>query len=147
MSRKLRSFLSSFEARRRGSRLAIFVVLASIFHALATPWLGSKFPKFFKNGYEPLFCGASLSFAEKDRAVADAAGDFAATGDDGADAVAAGGGRGECGMISPRHSGAREARARNPQPRSGVCIPDSRSRGFRNDETCASHAARRWAAF
>jgi hypothetical protein len=51
MSRKLRSFLSSFEARRRGSHLAIFVVLASIFHALATPWLGPKFPKFFKNGY------------------------------------------------------------------------------------------------
>ena len=65
MSRKLRSFLSSFEARRRGSHLAIFVVLASIFHALATPWLGSKFPKFFKNGYELLFFDASLSFAEK----------------------------------------------------------------------------------
>ena len=62
MSRKLRSFLSSFEARLR---LGQFVVLASIFHALATPWLGSKFPKFFKNGYELLFFDASLSFAEK----------------------------------------------------------------------------------
>jgi hypothetical protein len=44
---------------------AVFVVLASCFHALLTPWLGPKFPKFFKNGYEPLFFDASLSFAEK----------------------------------------------------------------------------------
>ena len=44
---------------------AIFVVLASIFHALAGPWLGRKFPKFIKNGYEPLFFDAGLSFAEK----------------------------------------------------------------------------------
>jgi len=44
---------------------AIFVVLASIFHALAGPWLGRKFPKFIKNGYVPLFFDAGLSFSEK----------------------------------------------------------------------------------
>ena len=43
----------------------LFVVMASIFHGLLTPWLAPKFPKFFRNGYEPLFFDASLSFAEK----------------------------------------------------------------------------------
>jgi hypothetical protein len=43
----------------------LFVVMASTFHALLTPWLGPKFPKFFKHGYEPLFFDANLSFAEK----------------------------------------------------------------------------------
>ena len=43
----------------------LFVVMASIFHGLLTPWLAPKFPKFFKHGYEPLFFNASLSFAEK----------------------------------------------------------------------------------
>ena len=42
-----------------------FVVLAMLFHALATTWLGPKFPRFFKNAYEPLFYDASLSFSEK----------------------------------------------------------------------------------
>jgi hypothetical protein len=42
-----------------------FVVAASVFHALLTPWLGPKFPNFFKNSYEPLFFDANLSFAEK----------------------------------------------------------------------------------
>jgi hypothetical protein len=44
---------------------AIFVVLTSLLHGLLTPWLGPKFPKFFKQGYEPLFFDASLSFSEK----------------------------------------------------------------------------------
>jgi hypothetical protein len=44
---------------------AIFVVLASLFHALLVPWLAPKFPKFFRNGYEPLFFDADLSFGEK----------------------------------------------------------------------------------
>jgi len=44
---------------------AIFVVLASLFHALAGPLLGRKFPKFIKNGYEPLFYDEHLSFSEK----------------------------------------------------------------------------------
>jgi hypothetical protein len=44
---------------------AIFVALASLFHALAGPWLGRKYPKFIKNGYEPLFYDGQLSFAEK----------------------------------------------------------------------------------
>jgi len=42
-----------------------FVVAASTFHGLLTPWLAPKFPKFFKNSYEPLFFDARLSFAEK----------------------------------------------------------------------------------
>jgi hypothetical protein len=45
---------------------AIFVVLASIIHALLTAWLGPKFPKFFRQGgYEPLFFEPGLSFPEK----------------------------------------------------------------------------------
>jgi len=44
---------------------AIFVVLASLFFALVTPWLARKFPNRFKHGYEPLFFDASLSFIEK----------------------------------------------------------------------------------
>ena len=42
-----------------------FVVATSILHGLLTPWLAPKFPKFFKNSYEPLFFDAHLSFAEK----------------------------------------------------------------------------------
>jgi hypothetical protein len=45
--------------------VVLFVVMASIFHGLLTPWLAPKFPKFFKHGYEPLFFDASLSFSEK----------------------------------------------------------------------------------
>jgi hypothetical protein len=44
---------------------AMFVVLTTFFHALITPWLAPKYPKFFKNSYEPLFFDASLSIAEK----------------------------------------------------------------------------------
>ncbi len=44
---------------------AIFVVLASLFHGVLTPWLGRKFPKLFKHGYEPLFFNATLSFSGK----------------------------------------------------------------------------------
>ena len=44
---------------------AIFVVLASIVYALFTPLLARKFPKRFKDGYEPLFFDCTLSFAEK----------------------------------------------------------------------------------
>ena len=46
-------------------RAILFVVLALTFHALLAPWLLPKFPKFFKNGYEPLFFDASLPVAEK----------------------------------------------------------------------------------
>jgi hypothetical protein len=42
-----------------------FVVLATILHAIITPWLGPKFPKFIRQGYEPLFFNADLSFSEK----------------------------------------------------------------------------------
>ena len=44
---------------------AIFVTLATLLYALITPPLARKFPKFFKNGPDPLFSDASLSFAEK----------------------------------------------------------------------------------
>ena len=44
---------------------AMFVVLTTFFHALITPWLAPKYPKFFKNSYEPLFFDAGLSVAEK----------------------------------------------------------------------------------
>src|SRR5436190_7403074 len=40
---------------------AIFVALA----ALVVPHLGPKFPRFFKNSYEPLFFDATLSWREK----------------------------------------------------------------------------------
>jgi len=43
----------------------LFVVVASIFHGLFTPWLAPKFPKFFKHSYVPLFFNAGLCFAEK----------------------------------------------------------------------------------
>ena len=43
----------------------IFVVTASLFHALLTPWLAPKFPKLFRNSYEPLFFDAGLSLSEK----------------------------------------------------------------------------------
>jgi hypothetical protein len=43
----------------------LFVVMASIFLGLFTPWLAPKFPKFFKHSYEPLFFDASLPFVEK----------------------------------------------------------------------------------
>jgi hypothetical protein len=45
--------------------VVLFVVLTSVLHALFTPWLAPKFPKFFRHGYEPLFFNAGLSFAEK----------------------------------------------------------------------------------
>ena len=45
--------------------VVLFVVTASIFHGLFTPWLAPKFPKFFKHSYEPLFFNAGLSFVEK----------------------------------------------------------------------------------
>jgi hypothetical protein len=44
---------------------ALFVALASIFHAMFVPWVGPKFPKLFKQSYEPLFYDLNLSFSEK----------------------------------------------------------------------------------
>ena len=44
---------------------AIFVVLASLIFASITVYFGPRFPKFFRNGYEPLFFDATLPFAEK----------------------------------------------------------------------------------
>ena len=42
-----------------------FVVLTSVMHGLFVPWLAPKFSKIFKQGYEPLFFNANLSFLEK----------------------------------------------------------------------------------
>jgi hypothetical protein len=42
-----------------------FVLLATPIYALLGPWLGRRFPKTFKHGYEPLFFDPGLSFAEK----------------------------------------------------------------------------------
>ncbi len=42
-----------------------FVVFASLFHALLTPWLASRFARVRDNTYEPLFYDADLSFADK----------------------------------------------------------------------------------
>lgn len=42
-----------------------FVVFASILHGLMAPWLGPKFPRLFRNSYEPLFFDGRLAFAEK----------------------------------------------------------------------------------
>ena len=47
--------------------VVLFVVMASIFHGLLTPWLAPKFPKFFKHGYEPLFFNASLRLPKRSR--------------------------------------------------------------------------------
>ena len=44
---------------------AIFVATATLIYALATPYLGPKFPRVFKGGYEPLFFDATPSFTEK----------------------------------------------------------------------------------
>ncbi len=44
---------------------AIFIVLASIAHALLSPPLARRFPSVVKYGYEPLFYDARLSVAEK----------------------------------------------------------------------------------
>ena len=44
---------------------AIFVVMTSILYGMLTPWIARKFPKVFRQGYEPLFFDASLSFSEK----------------------------------------------------------------------------------
>lgn len=42
-----------------------FVLAASIFYGVLTPWLATKFPKLSRHSYEPVFFDAKLSFAEK----------------------------------------------------------------------------------
>jgi hypothetical protein len=44
---------------------AIFVAAASTLHALVNPWLGPRFPHFFRHSFEPLFADPALSFSEK----------------------------------------------------------------------------------
>ena len=45
--------------------LLVFVITAALLHAIVTPWLAPKFPRFFKHAHEPLFFDAGLSFSEK----------------------------------------------------------------------------------
>jgi len=42
-----------------------FIVLAVLFQSIAVTSLGSRFPRFFKQAYEPLFYDATLSLGEK----------------------------------------------------------------------------------
>jgi len=71
----------------------LFVVMAAVFHGLLTPWLGPKFPRFFKQSYEPLFFDARLPFSEEIEKGAGAALGIATTGVERAVAVVAGGER------------------------------------------------------
>jgi hypothetical protein len=43
----------------------IFVVVTSLLHGLLTPWLVPKLPARFRQGYEPVFFNATLSFSDK----------------------------------------------------------------------------------
>jgi hypothetical protein len=58
-------FVGSHEIVGQRYGAAIFVVVAALFYALLTPWLGRKFPNRFRHGYEPVFFDASLPFIEK----------------------------------------------------------------------------------
>ena len=49
---------------RPGSAI-LFIALAMLFHSLTVTWVGPRFPRFFKNVYEPLFYDATLSLSEK----------------------------------------------------------------------------------
>ncbi|MCW5703635.1 MAG: hypothetical protein R3D82_19775 [Xanthobacteraceae bacterium] len=60
----LKLFSTSELVRDHGGVL-IFVFMATVLHAVVTPWLAPKFPKLFQHNYEPLFFDAGLSFAEK----------------------------------------------------------------------------------
>ena len=44
---------------------AIFVVIASTIHGLSIPWLGPKFPRFFRHTSEPAFLDGRLTLADK----------------------------------------------------------------------------------
>lgn len=54
---------SEFADQRYGA--AIFIAMTSAFHALVNPWLGPKFPYFFRHSFEPLFADPALPFSEK----------------------------------------------------------------------------------
>jgi hypothetical protein len=44
---------------------AIFVTLTTLCYAMTAPYLGRKYPKIVKYGYEPVFFDPALSFGEK----------------------------------------------------------------------------------
>lgn len=54
---------SEIVGERHGA--AIFVVIASTIHGLVMPWLGPRFPRFFRQTSEPVFLDATLGLAEK----------------------------------------------------------------------------------
>jgi len=58
-------FINGVDIVARLGGAVIFVVVASIFHALMMPFIARKFPRFAKNSYEPLFFDASLPVMEK----------------------------------------------------------------------------------
>ena len=101
--------------------VVLFVVMASIFHGLLTPWLAPKFPKLLEAQLRAAVLQCQPVVCRKDREVARPAHDVASTGDERAVAVAAGGGGDEyeviCAAVIPRcaHLGVpRKRRARNP---------------------------------
>jgi hypothetical protein len=55
----------SYQFIAEGWGTAIFVAAASFLHGLVAPSLWESFPKFLKQGHEPLFYDARLSLSEK----------------------------------------------------------------------------------
>jgi hypothetical protein len=58
-------FVGTSEIVGQTGGAAIFVVLTMVFYALTVPFLGPKFPRFFRKSYEPIFFDATLSLGEK----------------------------------------------------------------------------------
>ena len=75
-----------------------FILLAVLFQSIAVTSLGSRFPRFFKQAYEPLFYDHDAFAGRKDRPLARAARGVTATADDGDDVVGAGRGGDDCGI-------------------------------------------------
>jgi hypothetical protein len=48
-----------------GGGAVIFVAAASLIFAVIARWLGPRFPRLVRNGYEPMFFDAALPFGEK----------------------------------------------------------------------------------
>ena len=48
-----------------GGGAVIFVVGASLVFAVIARWLGPRFPRLLRHGYEPMFFDAALPFGEK----------------------------------------------------------------------------------
>ena len=90
--------------------VVLFVVMASIFHGLLTPWLAPKFSKIPQAQLRAAVLQRRPLVCREDREVARAAHDVTATGDERAVAVAVGSGRDEYAVICPAASEARATR-------------------------------------